>query len=33
MDSETILKTLHTRLQLQRYANNTVKSVVMHKYS
>ena len=26
MDSETILKTLHDRLQVQRYANNTIKS-------
>ncbi len=26
MDSETILKTLHNRLQVQRYANNTIKS-------
>ncbi len=26
MDSEPILKTLHNRLQLQRYANNTIKS-------
>ncbi|WP_230381560.1 phage integrase N-terminal SAM-like domain-containing protein [Myroides albus] len=26
MDSETILKTLHNLLQLQRYANNTIKS-------
>lgn len=26
MDSETILKTLHNRLQLQRYAANTIKA-------
>ena len=26
MDSEAILKTLHDRLQVQRYANNTIKS-------
>ncbi len=26
MDSETILKTLHNRLQVHRYANNAIKS-------